>query len=143
METTFTILQDGTIGNPKAVRKFFESHEPGTWVLSSKAKNVRSLPQNAFYWAVCVPMIKDGLRDMGYDEIKNDNQAHEILKARFLKKTVGNPETSMTLETIRSTTELTKLEFCEYIEEIQKFGSEFLGIMIPNPGESVEIDFKP
>ena len=84
-------------------------------------------------------MIKDGLRDMGYDEIKNDNQAHEILKARFLKKTVGNPETSMVLETIRSTTELTKLEFCEYIEEIQKFGAEFLNIQIPNPNEQLTV----
>ena len=136
MEIIFTI-SDGQITNPKKVRQFFEAHESGTYLLTSKPKNIRTLSQNKFYWAVMVPMVFDGLRDMGYDEIKNDNQAHEILKARFLKKTVGNPETSMTLETIRSTTELTKLEFCEYIEEIQKFGAEFLNIQIPNPNEQL------
>jgi hypothetical protein len=38
-----------------------------------------------------------------------------------------------------STTKLTRTEFCEYIEKIQRFAAEFLNVVIADPGQQVEL----
>ena len=107
----------------------------GSYFCDIKSKKHRSLSQNAFYWSVCVPMIREGLYEVGYATMNNNQQAHEFIKSKFLKKDLVNETTGEVLETIRSTADLTTVEFNQLIEDCQRFGSEYLGINIPDPGE--------
>lgn len=142
MECTFTIAATGQIKNRETVGDFFRQHQVGTYTLVSKPVNIRSLGQNSYYWYIVLPIVKKGLYNMGFDEIKSNDQAHEFLKNKFLKKYVhnkNNPEE--VIEMPGSTTELTTVKFMAYIAEIQKFSAEWLGEIIPDPGQRPELDY--
>lgn len=83
----------------------------------------RSTRANNFYWAALVDSIADWT---GY----NKTQVHEMLKTMFLQDVmfVELPDGTMK-ETIipRSTAELTKEEFTEYVQKCEAFAAE-LGI---------------
>ena len=143
METTFTILSDGTIGNPKAVRKFFDSHEPGTWVLSSKAKNVRSLQANKYFHGPVLDYVFQGLVDAGFDDVKSKEDAKKVVKVLFLKREFVNKQTGEVITYIEETHKLTKDEFNTFIQDIQKWAAEFLSVVIPDPGAQTTIDYQP
>ncbi len=142
MECTFTIGTAGEIVNRNTVGDFFRQHQVGTYTLISKSVNLRSLGQNSFYWYIVVPIVKKGLQGIGYDDIKSNEQAHEFLKNKFLKKYVhnrNNPEE--VIELPGTTTDLTTVQFMAYIAEVQKFSAEWLGEIIPDPGQRPEIDY--
>lgn len=97
-----------------------------------KKRRKRSNPQNSYYRGVVLPLVLRGLRDAGFENYRSEEQAHDLLKYRFLKvnEVNGNGET---FERIKSTTELTTSEMMDYIAEIQQFASEYLGVFIPDP----------
>lgn len=83
----------------------------------------RSVKQNKYYWAVIVAMIAEfmGERDKKY--------VHEQLKAKFLMDFSGK------LPVIKSSADLSTLEFEEYQSTIREWASEDLEIYIPLPNE--------
>ena len=85
---------------------------------------IRSNPQNNFYWGVPLEIISE---HTGF----TTQEVHEILKNKFLKtiKVINNLE----YHSSKSTTELTTGEFKRYIEDIQQWASEVLGVIIPDP----------
>ena len=99
----------------------------------------RSLEQNNYYWACVVPMVKDGLKDVGYKV--GIEETHDYLKSTFLKDELVNEETGEVLQTIGSTTKLTTVQFMEFIADVQRWAAEFLGLVIPDPNEQVKIEF--
>lgn len=105
-----------------------------------KKKKGRSLEQNAYYWGIVVPMVREGLREAGW-EIGTNSEAHELMKRMFLKQEVVNKETGETMETTGSTTKCSTVDMMEYFADIQKWASEFLGLYIPDPNEQVSIEF--
>ena len=87
-----------------------------------KPRKDRTLAQNAYYWGVIVETIyREG--EFGYE---SPEEVHEALKWRFLKIERD------CLPTVKSTTQLSTVEFKEYIEAIQRFFSGW-GINIPDP----------
>lgn len=89
----------------------------------SKRFNKRSIKQNSFYWGAIIPLIADEAGML-------DEEVHEALRWMFLK------DSSKKIPTVKSTAELTKGEFAEYIFHIQVWGSSFLGIeKWPSPEE--------
>lgn len=103
-----------------------------------KQKKTRSNPQNAFYYGVVVPIMQQCLKDAGY--LMTNEQIHEMLKLRFLKESIlVNEQTGEYLERIKSTTELSTIEFMEYILEIQKFAVEYFNTVIPDPNENLTL----
>jgi hypothetical protein len=103
-----------------------------------KQKKTRSNPQNAFYYGVVVPIMQQCLKDAGY--LMTNEQMHEMLKLRFLKESIlVNEQTGEYLERIKSTTELSTIEFMEYILEIQKFAVEYFNTVIPDPNENLTL----
>jgi hypothetical protein len=103
-----------------------------------KQKKTRSNPQNAFYYGVVVPIMQQCLKDAGY--LMTNEQVHEMLKLRFLKESIlVNEQTGEYLERIKSTTELSTIEFMEYILEIQKFAVEYFNTVIPDPNENLTL----
>ena len=80
----------------------------------------RSLQENRYYRGVVVPFFAEFT---GYD----NEEAHLALRQRFLSTTDDHG-----LMRIRSTTELTTVEFEEFMTKCRKLGDE-LGFFIPEP----------
>lgn len=105
-----------------------------------KKKKQRSNNQNRYYWGVVVPIIYHELRELGFNEVKSIEDAHEILKCKFLKHTIVN-DVGQFIESFKSTSSLSTSEFMDLIAEIQIWASEYLNLVIPDPNQELEIDF--
>lgn len=91
---------------------------------------IRSNPQNKFYWGVCVFLISE---HTGF----STEETHEVLKHLFLRKEVMLKEKfdAYKINITESTTQLTTGQFKRYIEEIQTWASQALGLVIPDPNQ--------
>lgn len=132
-------IEDATIVNTGAVRKFFNELRDGKYLVKITSIKRRSLNQNAFYWSVVCELVKDALREAGYREVKTKDDAHEIMKTLFLKKKVVNELTDEVIEIPGSTAELTTVQFIEYIGQIQQWASEYLGLVLPEPSSQSKL----
>jgi hypothetical protein len=97
-----------------------------------KRRKKRSLKQNSYYWPVVVGMIQEAA---GY---LTDEEAHDALRMHFLQKHEDGQ-----LPTVRSTTELTTVEFEEYLSKCRQLGAEMYGIYIPEPNEVMTTQWAP
>jgi len=91
-------------------------------VIGHKTKaTVRSTQQNRYYHGVVVDLLAV---HTGYTH----DEMHECLKWLFLRiHRPGLPDT------VGSTARLTKDQFCEYIDSIQKWAARDMGCVIPDP----------
>lgn len=92
----------------------------------------RSDRQNRYYWPCFVNPFAAWMRDHGTDA--TDEDAHEILKHKFLQYEVAGPD-GQPLKRTRSTTDLDTSEFNEYLDRCSSWLNEFCGIVIPEPDE--------
>lgn len=97
----------------------------------TKKKKKRSVRQNSYYWLL-VTMISD---HTGFTK----EEVHAILKQRFLKVERVNEVTGAIYEYVRSTTELSTVEYEDYLEDVRRFASEEFGIYLPEPQEQMEL----
>lgn len=87
-----------------------------------------------------MPIVFDGLIDAGYERKELSFEVvHEFLRSKFLKKNICN-DSGEFIEIIKHTSELSTVEMMEYIADIQKWGSEVLGVYIPDPNEQTTLD---
>jgi hypothetical protein len=112
----------------------------GRWDLKIVSQEIRTNTQNAYYWTILEEYIQPGLYNQGYRSIKSKDDAHEFCRARYLRHPVVNEISGeiggyITL----STSELTKKEFGEYLDEVIQMASEYLGIVIPEPNKALPI----
>ena len=99
----------------------------------------RSNPQNRYYWGVVVQEVKLGFLNIGYEITAEET--HYFLKEKFNSISIENKE-GININVPGSTTQLTKTQFGEYVEKIARFASEYLGIVIPQPNENLEMKFE-
>ena len=85
----------------------------------------RSNNQNRYYWAVVLRLIGDYT---GY----HPEEAHDAMRLMFLL------DREKKIPTLRSTTDLTTVEFEEYLARIRQFAAADLSVFIPLPNE---VDF--
>jgi hypothetical protein len=133
-------IKEGKLMNPKPLNTLLGSLPNGKYLIEINGANKRSSQQNRYYWGLCVPLIQQGIKHLGTDLTKEE--CHEFLKSRFNTEELINPETAECVLIPRSTTNLSKIQFMEYIAKIQQFGSEFLGIVIPDPGQQIEVNYE-
>lgn len=89
-----------------------------------KWRKQRSLPQLRYYWGVIIKMLSE---ELGYDP----QETHEAMKFLFLRvEHEGKPTT------VRSTRDLTTVEFMEYFEKIQIWAATELNLVIPDPNQT-------
>ncbi len=92
----------------------------------------RSGCQNRYYWGVVIDLLSE---HTGFDR----EEMHEVLKHKFLRKTVwihkkgGIEEQSIIT---KSTTGLTTKQFEEYLSGIRQWASADLGVFLPEPNEA-------
>lgn len=95
-------------------------------------KKKRSNDQNKYYWAVVIPMIQQGLFDL-QGEYFGIEDTHNFLKQEFNFKEIVNKDTGEALKIGLSTTQLTTVEFMDFLDKIIDFADKFLNIKIPPP----------
>ena len=91
-------------------------------VIVRRRKKSRSMPQNAYYWAVVVKLVSE---TTGF----TDEEAHIALKMMFLQ------DRTRKIPTLRSTTELSTTEMEFYLENVRHWASTELSCFIPLPNE--------
>lgn len=136
-------INNGEITNKTKVRSVFTDLRDGKYLVKISSMKKRSLLQNAYYHAVVVPMVKDGLREAGYNEVRTNEDAHEVLKHLFLKKKIKSEKTEEEITIAGSTTKLTTTDFNKFLEEVWQWASEYLGITIPEPNQQMTMFEEP
>lgn len=106
-------------------------------ILIRKKRRYRSNFQNRFYWGAVIPIMKQLINDAGHTF--TGQQIHELLKLRFLKVDHHIKDGEFITE-VRSTRDLTTVEFMEYMMMIQKFAAEIFSVYIPDPNEQLLIE---
>lgn len=140
VEKDFVIVEfneRGELQSTAPLKKLFKGIAQGKYILELSKANKRSNPQNRYYWGLVIPLIQQGIGHLGTELTKEET--HEFLKARYNFEEIINTETGEAISIPKSTTRLNKSQFSEYIEHIQQFGSQFLNIQIPDPGQQLEI----
>ena len=93
----------------------------------------RSDRQNRYYWPCFVKPFSDWLTESQGEPVTPE-QAHECLKRTFLNKLLIHPRTGEVIgETTRSTTELTTVEFNEYLDNVAKLLAELCDYPVAEP----------
>jgi len=117
----------------------FEGKE--VFISIERVKKKRSNPQNSFYWGVCIPLIQNGLKDATGEFRSADNIHYKILLPMLAPITeLVNKDTGECIEERLTSSEMSTIQFSEYIMEIQKWSAEFLNVDIPNPNEQQFIE---
>jgi hypothetical protein len=134
-----TIINGKATRNLNLLRDAFASFEgKNVNVTIEPVKKKRSNEQNRYLWGVCYPIIRNCLKELGNNF--SDNDVHDLLKMKFLKQTVlANEETGECIERVKSTTELSTVDFMTYVMEIQKFSEEWFGVIIPDSNTQLTI----
>jgi organic radical activating enzyme len=132
-------ISGGEIANKKQIAKLFHSLKDGRYMVEIATAKKRTSPQNRYYHGIVVPMVRKGIEEMGTEITLQET--HEFLKARFNSVELVNKESGEVHQVPKSTAGLTTVEFNEFIEKIQRFAAEFLGIVIPDPGEVLTLNF--
>lgn len=136
MKDFYISKSNGEWRNVKAMKEHWDSLPDGRYVVKIKSTQKRSLPQNAWFHAI-LPDIVEGLRDIGYNEVRTTEDAKDIIKALFFKKTVSNGSES--IEVIEGTSEQSKINFAEKAEDIIFWAYQYLGIDIAPPEKQFDL----
>ena len=121
--------------NIKAYKQHLNDLPPGRYKIIVENEDKRTGSQNSWFHAV-LPEIMIGLRGVGYD-IKNTEEAKDIVKSMFFKKIVTNGVEE--IEVIQGTSKTSKLDFASKADEIIEWGREYLNIDISPPETQLEV----
>lgn len=116
----------------ETLREFISSNDGKNLEITIKKKRAkRSNAQNRYYWGAVIPIIQAEFKNLGTR--LNPEEVHFFLKQKFNYKTLVTEHGELIGELPKSTTELNKLEFMEYIDKITQWCAEILNIQIPEP----------
>ena len=110
------------LDNQDRFKKYLSTLKGRVQLTVRPAKKKRSSQQNRYYHGVVVKILAE---ELGYEY----EEMHQALKFKFLK--INHP----TLPTTRSTAKLSTVEFMDYIDQIVRFASQELNIIIPDPDQ--------
>lgn len=103
-------------------------------------KQKRSNEQNKYFHAVCVPIVRNHLLDLGWREARSKEWVKDYIKFHCLIREYSNEDTGEVIKSLGKTSDLTTTEFKEFIDIIQQWASESLGLYIPDPGEQINLN---
>ena len=116
-----------TVNDWAQIKNWLRFVKPGRWVkiAFSVVYHIRSLDQNSYYWT----QITAFAVEFGWN---SPEEAHEYFKGLFLKVRYTLPNGNR-CETIGSTTELTTVEFDEYVESCRTHSWHHCGFVWEDP----------
>ena len=110
-------------------------------IIVKKKAAKRSNPQNRYFHGVALPIIRQRLIDLGFEEAYSKEWVKDFVKCSCLKIEVANPATGEVMETLGKTSQLTKSEFADMVARLERFCAEKLDIILPMPGEVMTMNF--
>lgn len=134
-----SLLPSGQRRIAKDLKNEFEGQ--AVTVTFTKRKKTRSLSQNAYYWAVVLPLLIEGFTDLGNAGLNPNNSEHvkwmhDEMKKLHLANGREVVDANGEVHTLAaSSKDLSTVEFVEYIQNIQIWAADCLGIRIPDPQE--------
>src|SRR5690606_15004888 len=105
---------------PEKFNQYLESLTGRIEVVVKKFRKSRSDNENRYYWGVVVELLS---KELGYER----EEMHEALKWQFLR------DESRKIPTVRSTADLSTVEFEDYLSRIRRWASIEMEINIPLP----------
>lgn len=111
------------------VARLFSGHS--IEIIIHRKRKHRSVQQNRYYWLVA-SMLSD---HTGFTK----DEIHAILKSKFLRTEKVNEDTGSVYEYVKSTTELTTVEYEEYLDSVRQFAAEEFDLQIPMPNEQIQV----
>jgi len=135
----FLNIKAGQIVNRPTVAAVFKSLEDGHYFVKIATNKHRSNQQNKYYHGCLLPMVLEGLQHAGFNEIKDTATVHQLLKGMFLERKLINEKTGEVIVIPGSTAKLNTGEFVAFIDEVIRWGSEYLSLQIPLPNEQIQL----
>lgn len=132
-------MNSGEIQNKNSVRKFFAGLPDGKNLIEADNSKKRTCQQNRYLHGLLIPEFRKALVSVGYDSVRNDEQAKMIMKSMFLTRKIVNEDTGEVLEYVSDTHLLSATELNQLIEDVIKFCAENMSYQIPYPNEQLEI----
>lgn len=99
----------------------------------------RSVQENRYYYGVVVALVQEALLNE-WGESLTKEETHELLKQQCNWKELVNDSTGESLKVPQSTTDLTTVEFEDYLERCRRFAFEYLNVSIPLPNEQIDLE---
>ena len=131
---TLRVDKDKGYFDLKPVFAAFLDLPDGAYAVTVKRhRKQRSNPQNDYLWGVVYPVVLRGFIDMGWDELTDTDQIHELCKAKFLTTEAVNKHTGEIVSFPLSTARMDTLQFSTYVDRIADFVREHLNTIIPAP----------
>ncbi len=124
---------------PKRIRKEVGKMFAGKQieVVFRRKKKHRTPSQNAYYWAVVIPLILEEFVNLGNDlQVGNKEHielVHDMLKGMFLEAKEVVDADGVAIKLPPTTKDLTTVQFMEYLEKVCQFAAERLQLVIPEP----------
>ena len=134
-EIFITIDKSKPWHNTKRIWDYLKDISEGKYKITISKANKRTLDQNSWFHSV-LPMIKDGLRDAGFDDVRSNDDAKAVIKGLFFKKVITNGIEEIPV--IEGTSESTKLDFASRADEIIKWAKDYLNLDVAPPGKQFE-----
>lgn len=128
------ISADHQIKGEPLLLKALRQQKPGLYRAELYSLNKRSINQNSYLHVVFTLSVK-GLRDMGYNEIHDMEDAKDFYKRLYLTIERPNVLTGEVYPVKRKTSLLSKDEATEFIERIREHQLEWGGNYIPTANE--------
>jgi hypothetical protein len=128
--------ENGKFLNIKKMEEYTRSLPDGSYKVVIEPYSKRTLPQNAWLHSI-LPEVKHALRDAGFDQIKTEEDAKDVIKALFFSKEMSNGVE--TIKVVEGTSKQSKINFAEKAEEIIRWASEYLNIDVAPPEKQLEI----
>lgn len=106
----------------------------------SRAKKRTTWEQHKYYRGCVLLHITAAINEQQGEAFMPD-EIHGYMAHRFLKEQKVNNEGELILERVKSTAELTRFQYCVFVDECIRFAAEFLHIEIPRP-DTVKDEFE-
>lgn len=135
-------ITNGRLSKPKSleIAEYLRSLEGKNAVITiSKLSSKRSLQQNR-YLHLIFTIFKDGLNELGNEFTMQE--VKDICKYKFALMDVVNESTSEIIgQRIKGTSEMSKVELAEFIDNVIRWAADNFHIVLPVPNEMLEINF--
>ena len=104
-----------------------------------KKKRNRSNQQNKFLHGCLIPEFRKALNEVGFNEVNTNEKCKDLLKALFLQYEIVNDSTGEVITTFKNTSELSTMEFMEFVDKAIDYAKQNLNYTIYPPNEQSEI----
>ena len=105
-----------------------------------KWRKDKSNPQLRWLFGQVYPLVLHGLIDAGFEDFTNNDEIDAYMKSMFANREIINRNTGEIITVPSLKRNFTTIEMMTFTDSIRTWASDYLGVTIPEPGESYEMN---